>query len=72
MANTFKIMMVITVDDNDLLPGDQIIEAIDEYLTKNDIGGTIDTLHLTKIFPHNVKAQIEAVNNEASLELLAA
>jgi hypothetical protein len=71
MANTFKIMMVVTVDDNDLLPGDQIIDAIDEYLTKNDISGTIDTLHLTKIFPQYVSAQIEAIN-ESSLELLAA
>ena len=72
MANTFKIMMILTVEDKDLLPGDQIIDAIDEYLTDNDIKATIDTLHLTKIFPHNVPAQLEAVNKEAALELLAA
>jgi hypothetical protein len=72
MANTFKIMMILTVEDKDLLPGDQIIDAIDEYLTANDIEATIDTLHLTKIFPHNVTAQLEAVNKESALELLAA
>jgi hypothetical protein len=71
MANTFKVMMVLTVEDNNLLPGNEIIDAIDDYLTQNNINGTIDTLHLTKIAPHCVDAQINAIN-ESSLELLAA
>lgn len=69
MANTFKVMMMITIDDKDLLPGEQIIDAIYEYLAKNNISGTIDTLHLSKIFPHYVQTQIDAIN-QANLEVL--